>query len=66
MARRTDNPFSILVMGLFSYLNMPREQDPEINFNWVVVRTILPGALPANPAQPRNCRPPCPPSRYVP
>jgi multidrug efflux pump subunit AcrB len=23
---------------------MPREQDPEINFNWVIVRTILPGA----------------------
>jgi len=34
----------VLVMGLYSYLVMPREQDPEINFNWVVVRTILPGA----------------------
>jgi multidrug efflux pump subunit AcrB len=23
---------------------MPREQDPEINFNWVNITTILPGA----------------------
>ena len=34
----------VLMMGTVSYLGMPREQDPEINFNWVVVRTILPGA----------------------
>jgi multidrug efflux pump subunit AcrB len=34
----------VFMMGLVSYLTMPREQDPEINFNWVVVRTILPGA----------------------
>ena len=34
----------VFMMGLISYLSMPREQDPEINFNWVVVRTILPGA----------------------
>lgn len=34
----------VLAMGLLSYFSMPREQDPEINFNWVLVRTILPGA----------------------
>ena len=34
----------VFMMGLISYLSMPREQDPEINFNWVIVRTILPGA----------------------
>ena len=25
----------VLVLGLLSYLQMPREQDPEINFNFV-------------------------------
>ena len=34
----------ILLLGILSYLNLPREQDPEINFNWLVVSTILPGA----------------------
>lgn len=34
----------ILLLGLLSYLNLPREQDPEINFNWLVVNTVLPGA----------------------
>ncbi|MEO8717543.1 MAG: efflux RND transporter permease subunit [Burkholderiales bacterium] len=34
----------VLVMGTISYLQMPREQDPEINFNWVNVVTTLPGA----------------------
>ena len=32
----------VMAMGILSYFSMPREQDPEINFNWVVVRTILP------------------------
>lgn len=36
--------FVVLMMGMVSYMSMPREQDPEINFNWVIVRTILPGA----------------------
>ena len=36
--------FVVLMMGSISYFSMPREQDPEINFNWVIVRTILPGA----------------------
>ena len=34
----------VLVMGAMSFIEMPREQDPEINFNWVMVETILPGA----------------------
>ena len=34
----------VMVLGLVSYLGMPREQDPEINFNWVNITTILPGA----------------------
>ncbi len=34
----------VLVLGLLSYLQMPREQDPEINFNFVNITTILPGA----------------------
>jgi multidrug efflux pump subunit AcrB len=34
----------ILLLGALGYLNLPREQDPEINFNWLVVNTVLPGA----------------------
>ncbi len=34
----------VLLLGVFAYLTMPREQDPEINFNWVVITTVLPGA----------------------
>jgi multidrug efflux pump subunit AcrB len=34
----------VLVMGVLSYLTMPRAQDPEINFNWVSIVTALPGA----------------------
>ena len=34
----------VLLGGLFSYLSMPRAQDPEINFNWVSIVTSLPGA----------------------
>jgi multidrug efflux pump subunit AcrB len=34
----------VILMGLIAYARMPREQDPEINFNWVNVITILPGA----------------------
>ncbi len=34
----------VMLLGIFSYLTMPREQDPEINFNWVNVTTVLPGA----------------------
>lgn len=38
----------VLVMGIASYLQMPREQDPEINFNFVNVNTVLPGASAAD------------------
>lgn len=34
----------VIAMGLMAYLSMPREQDPEINFNWVNITTVLPGA----------------------
>jgi multidrug efflux pump subunit AcrB len=34
----------VIVLGAMSYLSMPREQDPEINFNFVVITTVLPGA----------------------
>ena len=34
----------VLLLGLVSYMTMPREQDPEINFNWVAVTAVLPGA----------------------
>ena len=34
----------VLLLGFISYQQMPREQDPEINFNWVNITTTLPGA----------------------
>jgi multidrug efflux pump subunit AcrB len=34
----------VILMGLIAYARMPREQDPEINFNWVNIITALPGA----------------------
>lgn len=34
----------ILLIGTLSYFQLPRAQDPEINFNWVAVVTALPGA----------------------
>jgi multidrug efflux pump subunit AcrB len=34
----------VLLLGAFAYLAMPREQDPDINFNWLMVNTVLPGA----------------------
>jgi multidrug efflux pump subunit AcrB len=34
----------VLVMGAMSFVGLPREQDPEINFNWVMITTVLPGA----------------------
>ncbi|MFO7543468.1 MAG: efflux RND transporter permease subunit [Thiobacillus sp.] len=34
----------ILVMGLLAYFQLPRAQYPEINLNWVMVVTALPGA----------------------
>jgi multidrug efflux pump subunit AcrB len=34
----------VLLVGLLSYLGLPRERDPEINFNWVNITTVMPGA----------------------
>lgn len=34
----------VMVMGFAAYYQMPREQDPEINFNWININTLLPGA----------------------
>jgi multidrug efflux pump subunit AcrB len=34
----------VIGLGVLSYLMMPRERDPEINFNWVNITTVLPGA----------------------
>ncbi len=34
----------VLAVGLLSYLNLPRQQDPTINFNWIVITTVIPGA----------------------
>jgi len=38
----------VIVMGSLSYMHMPREQDPEINFNVVSINTALPGAAAAD------------------
>lgn len=34
----------VLVIGLLTYLNMPRAKDPQLNLNWVNIITIFPGA----------------------
>ncbi|MEZ5729738.1 MAG: efflux RND transporter permease subunit [Burkholderiaceae bacterium] len=34
----------VLLVGALGYAQLPREQDPEINFNWVNITTPLPGA----------------------
>ncbi|PIE36976.1 MAG: cation transporter [Gammaproteobacteria bacterium] len=38
----------VLVIGTLSYLSLPRQQDPTINFNWIQVFTYLPGASAAD------------------
>ena len=38
-------------MGFLSFIQMPIEQDPEINFNLVSVNTVLPGASAADVEQ---------------
>ncbi len=41
----TNLTFSLVILvGFVSYQNLPREQDPTVNFNWIQVTTILPGA----------------------
>lgn len=34
----------VLIIGYLSYQQMPRQQDPTINFNWITIITLLPGA----------------------
>ncbi|MBF0127765.1 MAG: efflux RND transporter permease subunit, partial [Magnetococcales bacterium] len=34
----------ILVAGFLAYGLLPRQQDPDMNFNWISIVTILPGA----------------------
>lgn len=34
----------VLLVGTLQYFQMPRSQDPEINFNWISVITTMPGA----------------------
>lgn len=34
----------VLALGMITFLEMPRARDPEINFNWINIITILPGA----------------------
>lgn len=36
----------ILVMGFLSYISLPKEKDPTINFNWIQINTFMPGASP--------------------
>lgn len=34
----------VLALGSASYVLLPRQQDPTVNFNWIDITTILPGA----------------------
>lgn len=34
----------VLALGLIAFLVMPISRDPEINFNWINITTVLPGA----------------------
>jgi multidrug efflux pump subunit AcrB len=34
----------VLIIGFLSYNEMPRQQDPTINFNWITIITALPGS----------------------
>lgn len=34
----------VLVVGLLSYGLLPRQQDPDMNFNWISILTYVPGA----------------------
>lgn len=34
----------VLALGTAAYVTMPREQDPTINFNWIDITTVFPGA----------------------
>lgn len=34
----------VILLGAYAYFELPREQDPEISFNWIAINTVLPGA----------------------
>ena len=34
----------VLLVGTLSYFQLPRAQDPDVNFNWISIITVLPGA----------------------
>ena len=34
----------VLIVGSIIFMQLPRERDPEINFNWISISTVLPGA----------------------
>jgi multidrug efflux pump subunit AcrB len=34
----------VLLIGVAAYLQLPRAQDPAVNFNWISIITVLPGA----------------------
>jgi multidrug efflux pump subunit AcrB len=34
----------VLVLGIAAYNMLPREKDPSINFNWIQITTVMPGA----------------------
>ena len=40
--------FTIIIIGLFSVLTLPKEAEPEVRVPFVVVTTIYPGANPTD------------------
>lgn len=34
----------VIVLGILSYLQLPRQQNTSVNFNWIQITTIFPGA----------------------
>ena len=37
---------AVIVLGAYSFISLPREEAPEINFNWAFIITAYPGASP--------------------
>lgn len=38
----------VLALGTTAFLQLPREQDPSVNFNWIDITTIVPGMAAAD------------------
>lgn len=34
----------VLIVGVITYFQLPRQQDPTVNLNWVTIQTLMPGA----------------------